>query len=389
MKTLNYFIYSTLVCAAAACTAKEEVYDVSVANSLDFDRTEIVSVDLTSFNDEFRSKPLVIVDADGNPMIIQTLDANKDGLTDAVLFQPSVVANGAGTYQLKNTGTPSADSLVCFSRFVPERTDDYTWENDKVAFRVYGPTAQRLVEEGQKGGTLSSGVDCWLKKVEYPIIDKWYKEYMSYPNAYHEDTGEGLDNFHVGSSRGCGGLAIKSDSGFLSPVNYVSYQTNTVGALRTSFDLGYANWPASDEFDIATTKHVTLDKGNNLSKIQLDITGTDAVYAGLTLHENDGEVTIDSLVGWISYWQPHGDGTELATALVFSPEAFINSETVISDEKDVSNVYVNLKVDNEQVTYYSGFTWDQSNQFENKEAWHKYLTQFAKRAQAPLQVSLK
>ena len=41
----------------------------------------------------------------------------------------------------------------CFSRIVPERIDDYTWENDKVAFRTYGPAAQSLVEGGKKGAS--------------------------------------------------------------------------------------------------------------------------------------------------------------------------------------------------------------------------------------------
>ena len=52
------------------------------------------------------------------------------------------------------------------ARFVPERKDDFAFENDKVAFRIYGPTLRDSKE--------NSGVDCWVKRVDYPIIDKWY-----------------------------------------------------------------------------------------------------------------------------------------------------------------------------------------------------------------------
>src|SRR5205085_8225450 len=94
-----------------------------------------------------------------------------------------------------------------YSRFVPERIDDYAWENDRVAFRTYGPVTQRIVEEGKPGGTLSSGLDCWLKRVPYPVIDKWYKKSIE-GGSYHKDEGEGYDPYHVGLSRGCGGIGV-------------------------------------------------------------------------------------------------------------------------------------------------------------------------------------
>lgn len=51
--------------------------------------------------------------------------------------------------------------------FVPERKDDFAFENDKVAFRIYGPALKDSKE--------NSGIACWLKRVDSPIIDKWYR----------------------------------------------------------------------------------------------------------------------------------------------------------------------------------------------------------------------
>ena len=53
-----------------------------------------------------------------------------------------------------------------YARLVPERKDDLAWENDKVAFRVYGPAL--------RSGPEDSGIDVWCKRVARPVIDKWY-----------------------------------------------------------------------------------------------------------------------------------------------------------------------------------------------------------------------
>tara|TARA_A200000159_G_scaffold161456_2_gene183444 strand:- start:3798 stop:4106 length:309 start_codon:yes stop_codon:yes gene_type:complete len=80
---------------------------------------------------------------------------------------------------------PLHDNAAYFqARHVPERLDDFAFENDKVAFRLYGPALQASAE--------NNGTDCWLKRVDYPIIDKWYQRHAQ-GKSYHEDTGEGYD----------------------------------------------------------------------------------------------------------------------------------------------------------------------------------------------------
>ena len=67
-----------------------------------------------------------------------------------------------------------------------------------------------VVEAGE-----DSGFDAWLKRVDYPIINKWYKE-NTQGKSYHKDHGEGYDPYKVGSSRGCGGLALWIDGKMVS-----------------------------------------------------------------------------------------------------------------------------------------------------------------------------
>ena len=45
-----------------------------------------------------------------------------------------------------------------FARYVPERMDDFAWESDRIAHRIYG---QGLIK-GE--GTITSGIDVWIKK---------------------------------------------------------------------------------------------------------------------------------------------------------------------------------------------------------------------------------
>ena len=68
------------------------------------------------------------------------------------------------------------------ARFVPERLDDFAWESDRIAHRVYGPA----IITDPKEKLVSSGVDVWVKSVRHPVIDKWYKS-----GNYHKDTRRG------------------------------------------------------------------------------------------------------------------------------------------------------------------------------------------------------
>lgn len=322
-------------------------------------------------------------------LISQTIDSNGDGVVDALLFQPEVAANSEKIFELVQARKIVAEDgdPNCYSRFVPERTDDYAWENNRVAFRTYGPMAQKMVEDKIKGGTLSSGIDAWLKRVDYPIINKWYKEELSGEVSYHKDTGEGLDNFHVGPSRGVGGVAMKVDSTYYFSKNFTSWKTFYNGPIRTSFVLNYADWDAAGNV-ISEEKYISLDYGSNLSRFEVTLKGTDLISAGLTLHEKDGAVGVNKEEGWVSYWEPHED-SELGTAIVVPNKKMIGYEHYETDKKDESNLFAHLAVDNQKVVYYAGFGWKKSNQFATNKEWEEYLSQFSKKVNNPMVVDIK
>ncbi|WP_255535064.1 DUF4861 family protein [Cellulophaga sp. E16_2] len=385
MNVNKLVIFLSIGLALQSCEPEKSTSIFVVKNELNVER----SFETVELSKEFLAdkdlNTIGVKDVEtGKLQVIQLVDTNGDAVVDQLLFQPKVGPNAERKFEIVTATKeeqPTAPDY-CYSRFVPERTDDYTWENDRVAFRMYGPTAQQMIEDSIPGGTLSSGVDAWLKKVEYPIINKWYEKNSKRAGAYHEDTGEGLDNFHVGSSRGVGGLAIKEDTTYYYSENFTEWKTITTGPIRTSFYLKHKDWKAG-EHQIQESKIISLDLGSNFSKFEISLEGSTEIAVGLTLHEKDGVVTGDVNKGWVSYWEPHAD-SELGSGIIASKKYFIDYETYDTNITDLSNAYANLKVINDKVVYYAGFGWKESGQFKTKEAWEKHLNNVSEKINNPL-----
>lgn len=384
---MKYVAFAFSILLFFSCDKEEKSVAVSIKNPLGIERTfetvEIEAASLASLN----ATAFYVVDKQkGDTLVSQTIDYDGDGRFDVLLFQPKIKANATQVYQIFASAEKEQEAL-CYSRFVPERTDDYAWENNFVAFRTYGPTAQKMVEDSVKGGTLSSGIDAWLKRVEYPIINKWYQKHTSGKGSYHEDTGEGLDNFHVGASRGVGGIAFKNDSVYEVSKNFKTYKTIANGPLRTVFELNYGTYDIAGK-SITETKTISLDYGQNLSKFSIALTGAEEVSVGLTLHDNLGVTTTNKTQGWMSYWEPH-DNSELGQGFVVAnTNQLLGFDKFVLEEKDQSNLFAKLKTDQNKIEYYAGFGWKKSGQFNTKEEWYTYLATFSKCLQNPLIVNV-
>jgi hypothetical protein len=365
---------------------------ITVTNSLSVDR-EFETIELTKKSlglpSSVKLEDYVIKESgSSNFLESQFVDTDGDGNTDILLFQPKIAALSHKDFQVLAAKNPDTTKTIsCYSRFVPERTDDYAWENNKVAFRTYGPVAQKMVEDHIEGGTLTSGIDAWLKRVDYPIINKWYEKATLGTGTYHKDTGEGLDNFHVGDSRGVGGIAIKVDNKYYFSKNFTTWKTITTGPIRTSFILTYANWDAKGN-KITESKLISLDYGSYLSRFEINIKGTKEIAAGLTLHDKKGTIGTNVKEGWISHWEPLDD-SELGTGLVAPKNTLTSFDNYVTNDKDLSNLYANLTVKNNKVIYYVGFGWKKGSPFQTKAEWETYLSSFASKINSPLTVKVK
>ncbi len=389
MNKILKFSYITLFLAAfTACTCNQKSLTVSVSNSLDIDRGgETVRVDLGALSST-SGQFIVVEKASGNEILAQLVDEDADSTYEAILFQVDLKASETKEFVIKEGATTIEPTEVkTFGRFVPERYDDFIWENDKVAFRMYGPTLKKLKEEGNPEGGISGGLDCWLKKVNYSVINKWIKGYESDHMFYHSDRGEGLDNYHVGPGLGAGGTGVMVNDSLVQSINFTNSHVLLNGPIKTKFVLDYDPYGAGD-VKVQEQKTVSIDLGSNLTKFSISVEGTDVLTSGITLHENDGELTVDSTAVFVDYYAPYF-GNELGNAIVVDPKYYAGYTCINSEEKDHSIILLHLNVIDGKVEYYAGFAWSESKQFSGKEEWESYLANFAKKIQNPLHVTVK
>lgn len=379
---------------ASGCSVKNKFkgINIEVKNNLDFNRKEIVGIPSGKLAGLLKntSEKNVRIKIQGAKDYLRTqwIDYNNDGVGDELLFEVDVKANSVANYSIVSDTAKVPESKVrTYSRFVPERIDDYAWENNKVAFRAYGPTAQQLVEQHKEGGTLSSGIDLWLKKVDYSIIDSWYKKNVESPGYYHIEHGEGYDPYHVGASRGNGGAGIWENDSLQVAKNYISYKTIATGPLRTVFELTYAPWSS---YGVQETKRISLDLDSNFSKFEISLRSDKKIpnyTLGITLHEKKGEVNINKINGWFRHWEPI-DSSFVGEGILVNPEVVNTAFANDSKTPDQSNLLI-VTNPAAKLTYYAGFAWTGSGQVSDVTQWDEMLAKQAKIIANPLQVIVK
>ena len=377
-----------------SCSPDNATYTISATNSPDLVRKaetiEIPLEDIAGFSKEQYSN-LVVEDNGGGEMPVQLIDMDQDSINDLLIFQTDLDPGQTKEFTLSSKKSDRAKhqlSTRTFCRIVPERMDDFAWENDKVAFRCYGPKCQELFEAGDPAGLISSGIDCWTKRVDYPIIDKWYREDKN-GKSYHEDHGEGLDAYHVGTTRGCGGTALVKEGEYVLSENFVGWKVLANGPIRSVFELEYApvkigNITASER------KRITLDLGAHLYHCEVAYTSVeplDSAAVGIALHQANGKIASNIEKGWVSYWEPLED-SYLGTAILANPEMIANlvvKDTLYHDES-LNNIWAYVIIEGNSFDYWSGFGWQKSGDFNSAEDWENYLKKESLKKINPIQV---
>jgi len=258
-----------------------------------------------------------------------------------------------------------------FCRFVPERSDDFAWENDKIAFRAYGPALKAKGED--------SGFDCWLKRVDYPIVNKWYKENTE-GKSYHVDHGEGYDPYKVGSSRGCGGLALWIDGKMVRSNVFTKWEIIKCEPEESVFVLTYEYKVGSDTY--TEDKQISVKLGDRLFKATSTFTKNGKVAKdlpvaiGLVRHHETDLVSKDLSKGWMSIWEPMDD-SELGTGVVIDPKRIADFQMLETGKKLEDHALIISKTDAKgQVEYYAGYGWKKAGEIKTAEDWNAYLAGF-------------
>ena len=245
------------VVALSSCSAPK--MELLVENpsqiSRDFETVEIAWADIAERG--FSANEVIVVDNQTAEEIPSQLIFNGESEPQALIFQSSIEANSKKNYTIKS-GTPENYAMKRYGRQVPERHDDYAWENNKIAFRAYG-----LALESVPGEMLATpGFDCWVKCVDTLVVDARYKR-----GNYHHNYGDGMDCYKVGRTLGAGASAPYVDEQLWLSGNYVDYKTLDKGALRTSVELSYAPFKVGEE-EVTLKKVITLDANSHFNRIE-------------------------------------------------------------------------------------------------------------------------
>jgi len=376
MKKIGFFILASLLLVSGAFAQ----HSIVVTNSTGIERKgEIVEVSIAALKVSFDTKSYVLKNK-SNKEVAYQLIYNGNKKPQSLIFQADVKANSSSAYSLA-AGTPAVVKAKTFARFVPERKDDFAWENDIAAYRMYGPA---LANENP-----SNGVDFWAKCTNDLIVDEFYNGEDKKGISYHVDHGHGLDFYKVAHTLGCGGIAPYASGKLWVGDHFSSYKVIEVGPLRSVFTLTY------DSLKVGNVLYkeeltITANAGSILNKGVVKLTGPAQkmeLAAGIYLHDDKGTLKQNLANGTTAYAEAAVSDAKVPSGRnyvgVYIPakvtKAFKQSEHgLITSSYKVGNTF----------TYYFGGGWSKWL-YPTDNDWFKGITRFAEANRNPLKVSVK
>jgi hypothetical protein len=251
MKKIVYILFAVVF--LASCSSNKEM-KITIENPSGFDRLdEVVEIPIDSIKNKvtLRDSLVYIVKNSAGEIIPSQVTYDRK-----LIFQPGLKANESSTFII-TTDTARVYPDRTFGRLISERKDDFAWENDRVAFRVYG---QALVATDGP----SNGVDLWYKRTSDLVIDKWYANDLAGIESYHNDNGEGLDDYKVGRTLGGGMMAPYVNGRLWLNENFVSDELLDNGPLRTTFKLTYKDIEV-DGKKYSESRTISIDASSQLT----------------------------------------------------------------------------------------------------------------------------
>lgn len=388
MKTMKIRLLTLLALTLSLpvwCFAADNQVTIKAVNKLPVARAsqtiELSGTDLAPLGEKDLTK-IHVRDSSGKELLCQAVDTDYDEFhtPDIVIFQADFAANETKTFTAVAGKKQEyrKEDFRAYGRFVRERFDDFAWENDLIAHRTYG---KALIT--WKGEPLtSSSIDIWSKRVSKMVINEWYMV-----DNYHTDTGEGLDDYSAGPTRGDGGSGIWAGNQLYVPSNFVDSRVLTNGPIRVMFELVYEPFDVKGE-KVSEVLRVSLDAGSQLDRYQSfykPLSGDKPLAVAIGLKKvKDQQKEFNAARGWLITWEPMEKNMGMqGLAIIATPTQ------QLSQAEDKQNNLVVLPAGTQTpVSYWAGFTWDRAGKITTPEAWKKYVDEFAEGLKSPIEVSV-
>lgn len=268
------------------------------------------------------------------------------------------------------------DRPATYVRFIEERKEDFAWENDLAAFRIYSRFA---------GDGTASGVDFWAKSVDYPIVDQWYANNAN-GLSYHKDHGQGADFYNVGKGRGTGGTGVWVDGKLYCSKNYASYKIVRNDRDRIEFILYYQPFKAGDRL-IQETKRIEMVLGTNFYKISATFEAQDGkeVVAVVGLTTFGAPVVVEDPSRGL-LWVDEKLSNDPRNSSMFSAVAVDPERLVKMIEYENDRLALFRAGSGEEVEFFAGAGWcfhqnngigKRSNEYRSKVSWKQLMEVYA------------
>lgn len=407
---------------------------VVVNNPTDAQRQELVEVNIS----DVIAKLAGIAPKKGEAYIVKNKRGQQIGSQithdGKLLIDASIRPHGSATYYI-SIGKPYPQKVWTTGALYKMRKDDIAWENDRCAYRVYGPALQRT-------GERSFGTDIWAKNTPDTVV---YERYVmdkqgnvdgdkvdekvkseerrmknlsgaaleaqkakikalkaeSYEidvtTSFHLDHGNGLDPYRVGATLGLGAPSLMIGNQQFLPYCYKTYKILDNGPLRFTVELTYNPSTIGDMQNVVEHRIISLDKGSNFNKMTVwyeGLTHPTDFATGFPIHEEDTE-TKTFAKDYVSYADPT-DNIEVNNSQVFVgvlfPNGIDNTYYQLFDKKHdgATGHALGLKrglKNAEKYSYYFGAAWSKYDVRSYTE-WQIRIKEFLEALKTPLQVKL-
>ena len=409
---------------------------IVVNNPTSTPRTELISLSMN----EVKAKLGNATPKKGETYIVKNKSGQQIGSQIThdgyLLIDASVRPHGSATYYV-TIGKPYQQKVWATGALYKIRKDDIAWENDRCAYRVYGPALQRT-------GERSFGTDVWVKNTPDTVVYERYvkdmngnikgdkidakvralqKQEKSEKNkakaaalakqikalqaesnevdiltSFHLDHGNGLDPYRVGATLGLGAPSLMMGKNQVLPYCYKDYRILDNGPLRFTVELTYNPSTVGDMKNVVEHRIISLDKGSNFNKMTVWYDGltTPTDFAtGFPIHEEDTESKTFAK-DYVSYADPT-DNIEVNNSQVFVgvlfPEGIDNTYYQLFDKKHdgATGHALGLKrslKNQEKYSYYFGAAWSKYD-VKSYAEWQIRIKEYLDALKTPLGVEVK
>lgn len=409
---------------------------IVVNNPTSNPRTELISLSMN----EVKAKLGNAAPKKGEAYIVKNKSGQQIGSQIThdgyLLIDASVRPHGSATYYV-TIGKPYQQKVWATGALYKIRKDDIAWENDRCAYRVYGPALQRT-------GERSFGTDVWVKntpdtvvyeryvkdmngnikgdkidakvralqkqekaeknKAKAAALAKQIKSLQAESNevdiltSFHLDHGNGLDPYRVGATLGLGASSLMVGKNQVLPYCYKDYRILDNGPLRFTVELTYNPSTVGDMKNVVEHRIISLDKGSNFNKMTVWYDGltTPTDFAtGFPIHEEDTESKTFAK-DYVSYADPT-DNIEVNNSQVFVavlfPEGIDNTYYQLFDKKHdgATGHALGLKrslKNQEKYSYYFGAAWSKYD-VKSYAEWQIRIKEYLDALKTPLGVEVK